>query len=80
MIIKPSLFILGAGASAPYGFPIGSALVDELIQMAYNSISLRENEEIRIVLDPISNTREIKKFCVALRGSCTSPLNSWTKS
>jgi hypothetical protein len=28
MIGTPTMFVLGAGASAPYGFPLGSALSD----------------------------------------------------
>lgn len=30
MIRKRTVFVLGAGASAPYGFPLGGALVDEI--------------------------------------------------
>lgn len=31
MITQPIVFILGAGASAPYGFPVGKALMDNII-------------------------------------------------
>jgi hypothetical protein len=33
MIRKPTVFILGAGASEPYGFPIGRELVAQAIRL-----------------------------------------------
>jgi len=40
MTIKPTTFILGAGASLPYGYPSGNALVAEIIKALENSDSL----------------------------------------
>lgn len=36
MIRTPTVFILGAGASAPYGFPIGSQLVADIIELHHD--------------------------------------------
>lgn len=33
MIKRPTVFVLGAGASYPYGFPTGEGLVDEVIRL-----------------------------------------------
>jgi hypothetical protein len=38
MITEPTLFILGAGASKPYGFPIGAELRAEIINNFYNDL------------------------------------------
>lgn len=34
MIARQTVFVLGAGASMPYGFPSGDQLVDEIVQLA----------------------------------------------
>src|SRR5579872_4927746 len=36
MIDRPTVFVLGAGASEPYGFPLGRGLVDEAIMRLQN--------------------------------------------
>jgi hypothetical protein len=33
VIRKPTVLILGAGASAPYGYPLGASLVDQIVDM-----------------------------------------------
>lgn len=38
MIPEPTVFILGAGASAPYGFPIGSGLKDKILEGLSNDV------------------------------------------
>ena len=38
MIPEPTVFILGAGASAPYGFPIGSGLKDKILEGLSNEV------------------------------------------
>ena len=42
MIEGPTVFILGAGASEPYGFPLGRKLVDQAIAL------LRRTDEFRV--------------------------------
>jgi hypothetical protein len=32
MISRPTVFVLGAGASAPYGFPLGAKLVEQILR------------------------------------------------
>lgn len=43
MIERNTVFVLGAGASEPYGFPLGRALVDEAIRVLRNPGDLRGN-------------------------------------
>jgi hypothetical protein len=33
LIVKPTVFVLGAGASRPYGFPVGSALAEKVCSL-----------------------------------------------
>jgi hypothetical protein len=33
MIKRPTVFVLSAGASCPYGFPTGEGLVDEVVTL-----------------------------------------------
>lgn len=57
MIQRPTVFILGAGASAPYGFPTGGALRDILIKGA-NCVS--NGHDVG---------EQVRNFKIALKGS-----------
>jgi len=45
-ISKPTVLILGAGASAPYGFPVGTMLRDEVCALPRNAPCLRLLSEV----------------------------------
>jgi hypothetical protein len=42
MIMNPTVLILGAGASHPYGYPLGSSLVEEIVRLTVHGSPLAE--------------------------------------
>ena len=68
MIVRPTVFILGAGASAPYGFPLGSGLIEKILH------SLQSPEMRPLLLRQLDFSHDqISTFGQELRDS---PLNS----
>jgi hypothetical protein len=71
MIKRPTVFVLGAGASYPYGFPTGEGLVDEIIKLTQQ--------------DPLNNTffsygclaDDVKCFGLDLANSHASSADSF---
>jgi hypothetical protein len=64
MISTPTTFILGAGASAPYGFPTGKALVDKVLE------NLESEKYIRQILELFPDQeRAIETFADQLNRS-----------
>ena len=57
--MKPICFVLGAGASPPYGFPIGSELVTEILNF----------DDREFPWDELGNRHELKDLQDALRYS-----------
>lgn len=59
MIVKPTVFILGAGASAPYGFPTGPELADQVCRdfddMAPPGYPFRDTEFSRALLEAFND-------------------------
>jgi hypothetical protein len=65
MIGQDTTLVLGAGASAPYGFPSGQTLLDEVIK----TFSSGNNDKVKI-LEQLGHTRQdIERFAQALRRS-----------
>jgi hypothetical protein len=72
MITKPTVFILGAGASFPYNYPLGKKLVQEVIDNLQNKKALYqlcEGLEFK--------SQEINSFCSALRLSGDFAIDSF---
>lgn len=75
MIETPTVLILGAGASAPYGYPLGSDLKDKIIH-SLNAMVENENgwvEELDV--DPFLVSEFTKKFEDSKRPSIDSFLD-----
>ena len=53
-----TVLILGAGASKPYGFPLGSELRDTILK----SLSFPESEEVKLLQNCGFNIDDIRKF------------------
>ena len=69
MIKKPTLLILGAGASAPYGFPVGKALIEDILS-ALNGMEQGFASSLSVTLKEAGETAEkILEFRNALRGA-----------
>ena len=62
MIEKRTVLVLGAGASAPYGFPLGFALTNQIA-------NIRNSESQRLMVLAGANATEIKSMASALQGS-----------
>jgi len=45
MITKPTVLVIGAGASKPYGFPTGQELRDYILELANPEADLENNPE-----------------------------------
>ena len=64
MIKQSTVFVLGAGASQPYGFPLGAALVD---QVGAEIIDSREGLLQRLADGMAFSPGECLEFAQALR-------------
>src|SRR5258708_19497688 len=72
MITRPTTLILGAGASAPFGFPTGYQLLNEVLSCAaYSS----DGASPLLALD--YGTGQIQAFWEALRASGKSSVDSF---
>lgn len=72
MVTKPTVFILGAGASEPYGYPSGKKLVQEIID------GLQDRNELFQLCEGLEfYKQEIDKFCNALRLSGDFSIDSF---
>ena len=73
MIERPTVFVLGAGASAPFGFPVGRALL--------NSVCEIPNARVSRVLGPLKSlgftTAAVEQFCTELRYSGASSVDAF---
>lgn len=78
MIHKPTVFILGAGASAPYGYPLGAELVQrigDLTKPATPSGGLYP-----VLISDFHLARHVKRFHQRLLGSETSSIDDFLES
>lgn len=75
MITKSTVFILGAGASTPYGYPSGRGLVQEIINALSDQKTLYKLC-IGLEYDP----REINDFLVTLRYADPPSIDSFLES
>src|SRR5262245_10532119 len=89
MLSKQIVFVLGAGASAPYGFPLGMDLVDqicaEILGRAFGTIP----ERLEPRIDPRLAQRlvtmghtvpRINDFAIALRGTRPYSIDSFLET
>jgi hypothetical protein len=69
MISEPTVLILGAGASQPYGFPIGSGLKDRTLQGLSNDaetdLYLSSGDQIKVV-EVVNHLGEGSMRCLRL--------------
>ena len=72
MIEKPTVFILGAGASAPYGYPSGQKLVDDIKESLIKKSLLYR----MCLLFDFSETY-IRDFAEALHNSLDSSIDAF---
>jgi hypothetical protein len=64
MIVRPTVFVLGAGASEPYGFRTAYRLLDLVYQTGHDDTELR-----RVLVTCGFKDEEIIEFCRRLKGS-----------
>lgn len=76
MIQRQTLFILGAGASSPYGFPTGEALVSEII----TELSNRGLPLHNILVELEHRPGDIDEFRDALQGSALGSIDAFLES
>jgi hypothetical protein len=70
MILKPTVLVLGAGASFPYGYPLGEQLVDLIVQLTAPQGALRS-----VFSDP-----NIEPFHTRLRESEVASIDDFLAS
>ena len=63
MITRPTVFVLGAGASHPYGFPLGQGLLNEVVRELSNA----DGEFHHEVCAVIREVERVKAFARDLR-------------
>ena len=75
MITRSTVFILGAGASTPYGYPSGRGLVQEIIKTLSDQRALYQLC-ISLEYDP----KEIKDFLITLRNADPPSIDSFLET
>ena len=65
MITKPTVLILGAGASAPYGFPVGSRLRELILSRITDRVTLAH-------IGKLHNPRNVSNFLDSFKRSLLS--------
>ena len=75
MFEKPTVFILGAGASHPYGFPLGRDLVWDIIRR----IEVRDNEDVRLFRDLDCTDRQMIGLASELRAADPPSIDDFLK-
>ena len=65
MITEPTVLVLGAGASYPYGYPLGAKLYYQVV----SSLCPFGINNMRQFLDPIYGSAQVHEFGEALRRS-----------
>jgi len=77
MITEETVFILGAGASAPYGYPTGKELRREICKNFYRDLKNLEFNNLRYFYQMSEDTRqsEVKRFTRAFENSSISSID-----
>ena len=72
MIDIPTVFILGAGASKPYGYPTGNELKEFITSKLFTLLNrfIREREELQVVREACE--RNVREFVESFRGTVDS--------
>ena len=72
MIDIPTVFILGAGASKPYGYPTGNELKKFITSELFMLLNrfIREREELQLVREEWD--RNVREFVESFRGTVDS--------
>jgi hypothetical protein len=71
VILKPTVLILGAGASNPYGYPLGAQLVDSIVGLTGRGGGL---------LEVLSGEANVDQFHSRLRGSDVESIDDFLES
>ncbi|MDD5064111.1 MAG: hypothetical protein PHQ35_05045 [Phycisphaerae bacterium] len=58
MITKKTVLVLGAGASAPFGFPTGQGLKDKICYLLDTGATIKELTKLKFTPDEINNFRQ----------------------
>lgn len=79
MITKPTVLVLGAGASHPYGYPVGRTLLDDIIKGAANPGSPLFNDLTHVAgFDFVG--ANVKQFSSELNGSASQSVDAFLES
>ncbi len=73
MITKDILFVLGAGASYPYGFPLGGTLLDQICDFCSNA----NNPRAKVLIDAGHKLPVMQQFARSLRYSGIPSIDSF---
>jgi hypothetical protein len=66
MVTKPTVFVLGAGASEPYGFPLGIELVDLIATRILSGLAPVEVRQFQALGHDLA---PLKEFATALKAA-----------
>lgn len=66
MVTKRTVFVLGAGASMPYGFPLGNGLVKEILDRLNEDGPLFDQEMFRMLISNGNKKELIRDFLMEL--------------
>jgi hypothetical protein len=77
MITKPTVFILGAGASAPYGYPVGAALKNDICLNFGRDMETLHKKSNSISNEALDFVETIPEFTTAFRNSRIKSIDRW---
>lgn len=73
MIAQPTVIVVGAGASKPYGYPLGRELIDEVIHVLYDP------EAARLMEDAGFERVKIRSMIADLSRCSDSSIDTWLR-
>jgi hypothetical protein len=77
MITKPTVFVLGAGASSPYGFPTGTELRDQIcFEFKNQHLEWLKRKEANAKRRQLAHERAVH-FCDVFYGSTDPSIDFW---
>ena len=77
MIDEPTLFILGAGASKPYGFPLGAELRSQIISDFLSDYEQLLATSTMTKINGERELRDVKNFITHFKGAPTYSIDDY---
>lgn len=77
MFTRPTVFVLGAGVSVPFGFPSGEVLLQIITGATPNEDYRKDHQTLKFILKESFNSKLLEDFVDSLKRSGTPSIDTW---